>query len=71
MDISCIAVSLVVQASNDNLESQEGKVVYQAHYDYDALYDLLSMDSKKYDEYWNKGFSIAEMLKNKVFQGEI
>jgi hypothetical protein len=58
LSVGCLIFSQVVQAENPN---QEGKVVYQFQYDYDGIYDLLSLDRKGYDQYWNKGLSIAEM----------
>ena len=58
LSVACLIFSSVVQAENPN---QEGKVVYQFQYDYDAIYNLLNMDGKEYEKYWNKGLSIAEM----------
>lgn len=57
----CITFSQSVQAE-DNHE-QEGKVVYQIHYDYEPIYKLLKVSQKEYDQYWEDGLSIAEMAK--------
>ncbi|MEN1969671.1 hypothetical protein WMZ97_16535 [Lentibacillus sp. N15] len=57
----CLALSPVVKAEKQNPESQDGKMVYQIHYDYDAIYALLGIDGKEYNRYWKKGLSIAEM----------
>ncbi|MCY8940268.1 hypothetical protein, partial [Peribacillus frigoritolerans] len=48
-----------VQAEENN--NQEGKVIYQLHYDYEPIYNLLKVNKKEYDQYWKEGLSIAEM----------
>ncbi|MDP9740657.1 UNVERIFIED_ORG: putative DNA-binding protein YlxM (UPF0122 family) [Bacillus sp. B2I3] len=50
-----------VQAEENH--EQEGKVVYQIHYDYDPIYNLLKVSQKEYEQYWKEGLSIAEMAK--------
>lgn len=50
-----------VQAEENN--NQEGKVIYQLHYDYEPIYNLLKVNKKEYDQYWKEGLSIAEMAK--------
>jgi predicted DNA-binding protein YlxM (UPF0122 family) len=50
-----------VQAEENH--EQEGKVVYQIHYDYEPIYNLLKVSQKEYEQYWKEGLSIAEMAK--------
>ena len=59
----CLVLSPVVQAGNYNPESQEGKLVYHVKYDYDAISTLLGMSRDEYEQYWEEGFSIADMAK--------
>ncbi|AXN41546.1 hypothetical protein [Peribacillus butanolivorans] len=47
----------------EEVHNQEGKVVYQVHYDYEPIYNLLKVNQKEYDQYWKEGLSIAEMAK--------
>lgn len=47
----------------EEVHNQEGKVVYQIHYDYEPIYNLLKVNQKEYDQYWKEGLSIAEMAK--------
>ncbi|MGG0413436.1 hypothetical protein [Peribacillus simplex] len=56
-----ITFSESVQA--EEVHNQEGKVVYQIHYDYEPIYNLLKVSQKEYEQYWEEGLSIAEMAK--------
>jgi hypothetical protein len=56
-----LTFSQSVQAEENN--NQEGKVIYQLHYDYEPIYNLLKVNKKEYDQYWKEGLSIAEMAK--------
>ncbi|MFE4243884.1 hypothetical protein [Peribacillus butanolivorans] len=56
-----ITFSQSVQAEENH--EQEGKVVYQIHYDYEPIYNLLKVSQKEYEQYWEEGLSIAEMAK--------
>ncbi|MGE8082047.1 hypothetical protein [Peribacillus loiseleuriae] len=56
-----LTFSQIVQAEENH--NQDGKVVYQIHYDYEPIYNLLKVSQKEYDQYWKEGLSIAEMAK--------
>ncbi|MFJ7756376.1 hypothetical protein ACQKGI_23540 [Peribacillus muralis] len=56
-----LIISQSVQAEENH--EQEGKVVYQIHYDYEPIYNLLKVSQKEYEQYWEEGLSIAEMAK--------
>ncbi|MGG0411999.1 hypothetical protein [Peribacillus simplex] len=56
-----LTFSQSVQAEENN--NQEGKVIYQLHYDYEPIYNLLKVNKKEYDQYWKEGLSIADMAK--------
>ncbi|MEX3624952.1 hypothetical protein [Viridibacillus arvi] len=66
----CLAFSQFAQADEsrpvkesklDEIVKEEGQVVYEVHYDYDAICNLLKLTQKEYDIYWEKGLSIADM----------
>ncbi|MGE7602615.1 hypothetical protein ACQKL5_08900 [Peribacillus sp. NPDC097675] len=54
-----ITFSQSVQAEEN--PEQKGKVVYQIHYDYEPIYNLLKVSQKEYKQYWEEGLPIAEM----------
>ncbi|MGE8019313.1 hypothetical protein ACQKOM_10380 [Peribacillus frigoritolerans] len=56
-----LTFSQSVQAEEN--QNQKGKVVYQIHFDYEPIYNLLKVSQKEYDQYWKEGLSIAEMAK--------
>ncbi|MBT2605567.1 hypothetical protein J7E55_21525 [Bacillus sp. ISL-53] len=56
-----LTFSQSVQAEENH--NQDGKVIYQIHYDYEPIYNLLNVNQKEYDQYWKEGLSIAEMAK--------
>ncbi|MDP1421574.1 hypothetical protein Q8G35_25230 [Peribacillus simplex] len=61
----CLTLSQSVQTEENY--KKEGKVVYQIHYDYKSIYNLLKVNQKEYDQYWKEGLSIAEMAKKQGF----
>ncbi|SNT55427.1 hypothetical protein SAMN05444672_14921 [Bacillus sp. OK838] len=64
-----LTFSQSVQAEENN--NQEGKVIYQLHYDYEPIYNLLKVNKKEYDQYWKEGLSIAEMRYSKKRCGRL
>ncbi|MGW6384544.1 hypothetical protein [Peribacillus butanolivorans] len=60
-----IYLTLSQSVQGEEVHNQEGKVVYQVHYDYEPIYNLLKVNQKEYDQYWEEGLSIAEMAKEK------
>lgn len=58
--------SLVVHAEKNEQEqgeSDEGILMYQFKYDYDAISTLLGMSRDEYEQCWKEGLSIADMAK--------
>ncbi|MFJ7931882.1 hypothetical protein [Peribacillus sp. NPDC096448] len=61
--LSAVFLTFSQSVLAEEVHNQEGKVVYQIHYDYEPIYTLLKVNQKEFDQYRKKGLSIAEMAK--------
>ena len=61
--LSAVFLTFSQSVHADKNPNQEGKVVYQIHFDYEPIYNLLKVSQKEYDQYWKEGLSIAEIAK--------
>ncbi|QDQ02668.1 hypothetical protein FOH38_20645 [Lysinibacillus fusiformis] len=64
LSIFMLSFSSITYANNviqEHANGQEGQLVYHIKYNYDAIYKLLGIDQKIYEQYWENGLSIAEM----------
>ncbi|MGA3677142.1 hypothetical protein [Lysinibacillus agricola] len=70
-----VTFSLVGYAENNKDskgEDNEGTVVYHIKYDYNEIYELLTISRDEYNENWKKGLSIAEMAeKNGIARNDV
>lgn len=46
-----------------HVNGEEGQLVYQVKYDYDAICKVLGITQERYDQYWKEGLSIVDMAK--------
>ncbi|MFJ7941093.1 hypothetical protein ACIQYG_21760 [Peribacillus sp. NPDC096622] len=61
--LSAVFLTFSQSVLAEEVHNQEGKVVYQIHYDYEPIYTLLKVNQKEFDQYRKEGLSIAEMAK--------